>query len=130
MIGKRHGERGFTLVEIVLVIVLIGILAAIIVPKFAGQTDKAKIAASKANIESIRSAIRLYQANNDGAFPNALAALVPTYLKAVPEEAITPSSSVVGTPDGSGGWAYDNATGEIAINLSGNDSDGIAYSSY
>ena len=130
MKGKRHRERGFTLVEIVLVIVLIGILAAIIVPKFAGQTDKAKIAATKANIESLRSAIRLYQANNDGAFPSTLTDLVPTYLKAVPEEAITPASTVVASNDGSGGWVYDSAMGEVAINLSGNDSDGTAYSGY
>ena len=123
-------KRGFTLVEIVLVIVLIGILAAIIVPKFAGQTGKAKIAATKANIESLRSAIRLYQGNNDGTLPSDLTSLVGIYLQTMPEEAITPSSAESTVIDGSGGWSYDSSMGEVAVNLSGSDADGTPYSSY
>jgi len=127
---KKLKKRGFTLVEIILVIVLIGIMAAIIVPKFAGQTDKAKIAATKANIETLRSAIRIYQGNNDGALPSALSDLVTTYIKAIPEEAITPSSNVRNSNDGNGGWVYVSSSGEVSVNLSGDDSDGDAYSSY
>ena len=126
----RKLQKGFTLVEIVLVIVLIGILAAIIVPKFAGQTDKAKIAATKANIESLRSAIRLYQGNNDGNLPPDLASLVGTYLQTMPEEAITPSTAERTSVNGDGGWVYDSSVGEVAVNLSGNDSSGDAYSGY
>ena len=130
MRSRELRKRGFTLVEIVLVIVLIGILAAIVVPKFTGQSDKAKIAATKANIESIRSAIRLYQSNNDGALPATLAALVTTYIKIVPEESVTPSSTVVAANTGAGGWVYVAATGEVSVNLAGNDSSGDAYSGY
>ena len=83
---RSFRKKGFTLVEIVLVIVLIGILGAIIVPKFAGQTDKAKIAATKANIESIRSAIRMYQADHDGVPPNNMGDLASTYLSNIPED--------------------------------------------
>ena len=123
-------NKGFTLVEIILVIVLIGILGTIIIPKFAGQTDKATIAATKANAESIRSAVRLYQSNNDGALPANLAALVSTYLSEVPEETITPSATVTGANDGSGGWVYDAATGDVSVNLAGNDASGDPYSGY
>ena len=123
-------NKGFTLVEIILVIVLIGILGTIIIPKFAGQTDKAVIAATKANIESIRSAIRLYQSNNDGALPADLTALVTTYLSELPEETITPSATVKAANDGAGGWVYNATTGEMSVNLAGNDASGDAYASY
>lgn len=127
---RFRNRRGFTLVEIILVIIIIGILAAIIVPKFVGQSDKAKIAATKANINSLRSAVRLFQSDNDGTPPAALSNLVTTYMRAIPQEAVTPSNSVASSNDGSGGWVYTAASGEVAVNLAGNDSNGDAYADY
>ena len=80
-LGQRHGV---TLIEVILVIILIGVLAAIIIPKFGAQADKAKIARTKANIVSIRSAIRLYQADHDGKPPVKLSDLVRDYLPTIP----------------------------------------------
>jgi len=125
-----RNKRGFTLVEIILVIIIIGILAAIIVPKFAGQSDKAKIATTKANLNSLRSAVRLWQSDNDGTPPAALANLVPNYIRAIPEEAVTPSTDVKAANDGAGGWVYTAADGEVAVNLAGNDSNGDPYADY
>jgi len=129
---RRFREaRGFTLVEIILVIIIIGILAAIIVPKFAGQSDKAKVATTKANVNSLRSAVRLFQSDNDGTPPSDLATdLVPTYIRQIPEEAITPSTNVVGALDGGGGWVYDSSDGDVAVNLAGNDVNGDPYAEY
>jgi len=123
-------KGGFTLVEMILVIIIIGILAAIIVPKFAGQSDKAKIATTKANLNSLRSAVRLFQSDNDGTPPAALSDLVPDYMRAIPNEAETPSTTVVAANTGAGGWVYTSADGEVAVNLAANDSNGDAYSSY
>jgi type II secretion system protein G len=126
-------NRGFTLVELILVIVIIGILAAIILPKFIGQTDQAKIATAKSNLESLRSAVRMFVANNNGSFPATLGDLVPTHMRAVPKESISdpPTSAVVaGVPDGSGGWAYDVSDGTVLINLLGNDANGDPYGEY
>jgi general secretion pathway protein G len=123
--------RGFTLVEIILVIVIIGILAAIIIPKFAGQSDKAKVATTKANINSLRSAIRLFQSDNNGTPPTNLTTdLVPNYIRAIPEEAVTPSNAVASSATGAGGWVYSSASGEVSVNLSGNDANGDPYSGY
>jgi general secretion pathway protein G len=123
--------RGFTLVEIILVIIIIGILAAIIIPKFAGQTDKAKIATTKANLNSLRSAIRLFQSDNNGTPPADLSTdLVPNYIRAIPEEAVTPSTDVGSAVTGDGGWVYNATDGEVSVNLSGNDDNGDPYSGY
>lgn len=60
--------RGFTLIEIMVVITILGILAALIVPRVVGRTDDAKIAAAKQDIASIMQALKLYRLDN-GRYP-------------------------------------------------------------
>lgn len=62
-INKKRNKKGFTLVELVVVIAILGILAAIAVPKLAGSRDNAKAKANEANIRTIESAISIYQAD-------------------------------------------------------------------
>ena len=57
-------SRGFTLIEIMVVIVIIGILAAFIAPKFLGRTDDARIVKAKNDIQSLQSALSLYKLDN------------------------------------------------------------------
>ncbi len=65
----HKNEKGFTLVELMVVVVIIGILVAIAVPIYNSVQDNAKNSAHSANIRTIEGAIMLYQAANDGDNP-------------------------------------------------------------
>jgi len=57
-------SRGFTLIEIMVVVVIMGILAALIVPKLMGRTDDARIMAAKQDIATVMQALKLYKLDN------------------------------------------------------------------
>jgi len=62
-------QQGFTLIEIIVVVVIIGILATFVAPKFMGKTDTARITKAKSDILSLESALDLYKLDNY-AYPN------------------------------------------------------------
>jgi len=57
-------SRGFTLIEIMVVVVIMGILAALVVPKLMGRTDDARISAARQDIATIMQALKLYRLDN------------------------------------------------------------------
>ncbi len=59
---KRHS--GFTLIEVMIVIVILGVLAALIVPKVMGRPDEARVAAAKQDIFTIMQSLKLYKLDN------------------------------------------------------------------
>ena len=69
-IARRHWRdaRGFTLVEIMVVMVILGILAVLIVPRVVGRTDEARAVAAKQDIAAIMGALKLYRLDN-GRYP-------------------------------------------------------------
>jgi len=78
-----RNRKGFTLVELMVVVVIIGILVAVAVPVYNSTTNNAKIRACQANLRTINGAIQQYDANEATA-ATAVTNLVPMYLAKAP----------------------------------------------
>lgn len=63
--GTRECQRGLTLIEIMVVVAILGLLAAMIVPNVIGQGEKAKVDIARANMANIASALKMYRLDNN-----------------------------------------------------------------
>jgi type II secretion system protein G len=139
-------RSGFTLIEVLIVIVVIAILAAIVVPRLLGAGREAREASLRAHLQELRNAIGLFQAQM-GDYPAALADIMLTTAPAtggngitfnandfrgpylttadgnLPNNPIT-SANVVGTD-----WTYTATTGAVKA-ASGTAVDGTNYSNW
>ena len=65
---RRHRQGGFTLVELLLVLVILGILAALVLPKFTGRTEQARVTAAQTQISTFGTALDAYEVDT-GSYP-------------------------------------------------------------
>lgn len=76
----RRRRRGFTLIEVLLVVAILGVIAAIVVPQLLGRQKSAMIDATRASVSGLEQTLKLYAIDHDGEFPegdqNALSSLL------------------------------------------------------
>ena len=127
-INKRSA---FSLVELVVVVLIIGILAAVAAPRMFDTAGDARDAATKASLGIVRDSIELYKAQNGryppfstfttlirpyikGAFPKVQTTTVPTGNRN--NNVVANAGNPIAAPTGTAGWAYNETTGEFVIN--------------
>lgn len=125
--------RGFTLVEILIVVVILGILAAIVIPQFSNASDTARANTMLEHLRVVRTQIEMYYVQHNETYPkltemwdvliektdvdgtvNATGKFGP-YLEREPRHQFTLSSTIVAPGAGTinDGWEYDETTGQI-----------------
>jgi prepilin-type N-terminal cleavage/methylation domain-containing protein len=149
-------RKAFTLAEILIVVGIIGIIAAIVLPEFKNHTQKAKEAAAKDNLRIMRQQIELYAfqhgispgyLDNDPAQPTNIISFRSQligggYLKTIPDNPMTGEAGMKMIQDNEEfpteyvpswsifDWLYQARTKTIKLHASGSDSDGVAYFDY
>ncbi len=130
---KRNREGGFTLVELMVVMLIIAVLAAVAIPKFVAAIRTAKEAALKEDLHVMRNAIESYTMDKNKA-PQSLDDLVQAgYLKAIPIDPMTHSTDTWVTDSDDTYSDVDQTEPGITDVHSGSDevgSDGQPYSSW
>jgi type II secretion system protein G len=142
---KSRTTRGFTLVEVLIVVVILAILAATIIPKFSNSTSDAQSSSAQYNLHVLRSQIELYKAQHNGVPPTVAkiadqltkktkadgtvdaAGQYGPYIQSMPANPFNNSATVGATADnpptavaGSDGWLYNETAGQIWINEANN----------
>lgn len=72
--GSRSGRSGFTLIEMLIVIVILGILAMVIIPQITTSTDDAKLSTLRTNLSAMRNAVEIYYAQHNSVYPGVAGA--------------------------------------------------------
>ena len=108
----KKNQKGFTLIELMIVVAIIGILAAIALPKFADMLEKSREGATKGNMTAIKSATNMYVADQAGLYPTDLLQthvagatdvnFVKKYMDKIPPVKATAKSDVNSTSAGGG----------------------------
>jgi len=111
----KNQNKGFTLIELVVVVAIIGILAGIGIATYSSANKKARDGKRKADIESIRSALEMYKADV-GSYPDDLSDLTatPVYIHDIP---FVPPNSSPSTYEGGYSPSTNNVLYDICITL-------------
>jgi prepilin-type N-terminal cleavage/methylation domain-containing protein len=147
---NRLKSKGFTLIELMIVVAIIGILAAIAIPRFASMLEKSREGSTKGNLGSIKSAASIYYGDEKGVWPTTLQSFsgyaFSKYLDYISPVKVTggfvsgstsPAGALVtattggSVPTGSStGWLYDSNFGTVYVNSTVKDSKNLPYSFY
>ena len=118
-------RQAFTLIEILIVVVIIGILAAIVVPQMTGASDTAKASAVESDLATLQSQIQLFYVQS-GAYPTFNAndwseMINGGYLATAPSNPLNYQAGVFGSGTFTGGWVWDATGNQLNATNSANN---------
>ena len=127
-------KSGFTLVEILIVVIILGILAAIVIPQFTNASTSARANSCISQLQTLRSQIQLFKLQHDDALPDLVTnqwnqllsttnvtgtvdssanGIYGPYLQTIPANPLNTFNTVAAAPGAGVGWVYTLATGAI-----------------
>lgn len=125
-----HARRGFTLIELIVVMAIVALLASIVAPRYFRSVDRAREATLRTSLNVMRDAIDKYMADQ-GRYPGSLEELTQRrYLRAVPQDPVTGRDDtwvLLPPPDGA---LESTGVADVRSGAAGQGSDGRPYASY
>ena len=127
-------RRGFTLVEILIVVIILGILAAIVIPQFSNASQLSRANSLRGQLQILRSQIQFYKVQHNDILPNLITSqwaqmqgttnvggtldntatgIFGPYVNKVPVNELNSLSTIAAAPGANVGWVYNAATGQI-----------------
>jgi general secretion pathway protein G len=104
--GKRKVRKGFTMVELMAVLVILGLLMAVVVRNFVGTTDKARVTTTKASLRSLHFAVNQFKMDT-GRYPTEEEGLIVLVEPPLEEEDYQPGGYLETTDIPQDGWGQD-----------------------
>jgi len=149
---NHRSQKGFTLVELLIVVIILGILAAVVIPQFNSAASESKEAALASNLATVRQAIEMYKVQHNDTFPTSLVAQLtagtdidggtgtaygPYLRNAFPKnpvhtgtgasDAILVVTSGPSSATNAEGWVYNSSDGTFRANSTGAGPSGTDY---